>query len=100
MPHVLWAFTCDLNVSGSCRAHRRSRCAGAKLSQAGGLSTESTATLDASRARRGRGTGAGAGAGAGLGTLVEMTKSLGVQSEPVELDICRKEEKGDRLGSF
>lgn len=34
------------------------------------------------------------GAGVGLGTLVEMTKSLGVQSEPVELDICRKEERG------
>lgn len=65
----------------------------AKLSQACDLSTESTTTfnkfpLAASQVlRRDK-------SGNGTRTLLEMTNSLGVQSESVELDICRNKERG------
>lgn len=99
VPHAPVAFTCDINVSGSCRAHWRSlrtrpnfhRRVTCQQSQP--LLSTGSHRLP----RRFCGRSAETREGIALRTLLEMTNSLGVQSESVELDICRNKERTGRV---
>lgn len=99
VPHVLVAFTRDINVSGSCRAHWRSLCSRPNLhrratcQQSQPLLSTSSHWLPRRSCRR----SAETREGIVLRTLLEMTNSLGVQSESVELDICRNKERTGRV---
>lgn len=96
MAHVLVAFTCDINVSGSCRAHWRSLCTRPNFHRR--VTCQQSQPLLSTRSHwlpgRSRRRSAETRAGIVLSTLLEMTKSLGVQSESVELDICKGKERG------
>lgn len=99
VPHVLVAFTCDINVSGSCRAHWRSLRTRPNFhrrvtcQQGQPLLSTGSHWLPRRSCRR----SAETREGMVLCTLLEMTNNLGVQSESVELDICRNKERTGRV---